>query len=287
MISVVMRTFNNSDIIKSTIVSLFSQQSVSFEFIVIDSGSTDGTMDIVSDVADILIQIDSSSYTPSYALNLAISKASSEEVVLLNSDTVLLDPFSLSRLLLNFKEQSLDALTGRQVARPDAYPEVEEAYLKCFPVSGSLPSWITLSAPIALLRKSIWRKYPFYKDAWGSEDSKLGQDLINAGLRVGYASDVTAMHSHNYSSSQLFSRSSVEGDADVFIYSRKFSFSLLLRNIFSEVYRHFYSNIINFNIRAFKLYIPIIKALGYNYGVIKGSQRKINNCKKLYSNSYQ
>jgi len=50
-ISVVMSVFNNADTLPSALESILSQEGVDFEFIVIDDGSTDGSGEILDEVA--------------------------------------------------------------------------------------------------------------------------------------------------------------------------------------------------------------------------------------------
>jgi rhamnosyltransferase len=94
-----------------------------------------------------------------------------------------------------------------------------------FPEEGGLPSWITLSAVTAALRRSAWQQHPFYCAAWGSEDTEWGVWASSQGLTVRYLPDVLVMHSHNYTLRQLYGRRFIEGEADAIIYRQATSLS--------------------------------------------------------------
>jgi rhamnosyltransferase len=287
MISVVMRTFNNIDIIEQSLCALKSQRGIDFELIVFDSGSTDGTLEIVKENSHQLISLPQSEYIPAKVLNEGVSRAKNEIIVLLNSDTVLLTKDSLKNLYESFRMNNFDIGTGRQVARPDAFPEVAADYLKSFPRTGGLPSWISFSAPISILKKSIVMCNPFSSQSWGSEDTELGVRYKKSGFKVGYINSCLAMHSHNYTIKQLFSRCSVEGDADAFIYNNKFS---LLKFGFSLMKKIVKFSLVNLKSRSFRFILiqyPIAEVAGYSYGLIVGQKRKQQAGDEVFTRSYQ
>jgi len=220
-VSVVMRCKNSDWVIGQALAALYSQTFRDFELIVIDSGSTDTTLDLVRQYPHRLFEIEPSDYYPGPVLNQGAEAARGEIVVLLNSDSVLLTPESLAQLVAAFDDSRVDAALGRQVPRPEAHSWVRREYAESFPATGDTPPWITLSAPLAALRKSAWERHPFYRDAWGSEDTEWGQWARDENIEIRYVPDALTMHSHNYTLRELKGRRFIEGEADAFIYGRK------------------------------------------------------------------
>ena len=227
-VSIVMRCKNSDWVIGSALASLFSQDFKDFELVVVDSGSTDTTLDIVRSYPCHLIQIEPGDYYPGKVLNDAIAQCKADIIVFINSDSVMLSQKSLGNLVSAFDKQDIAGAFGRQLPRPEAHNWVRRDYALSFPENGDAPDWITLSLPLAAIRKDVWEKRPFYTDSWASEDTEWGNWARQAGHTVKYVPEATTMHSHNYTLKEIFGRRFVEGEADVFIHSKKINLLLMV-----------------------------------------------------------
>ena len=213
-VSVVMRTKNADDVVGQALAGLFSQGFRDFELVVVDSGSTDGTLDIVRQHECRLIEIPASSYVPGPVLNRAIAEARGEILVFQNSDVVPLTPDALERLIAPFADPAVQATFARQLPRPEAHTWVRRDYAQAYPAAGEAPDWQPYSLPFAAMRRSIWRVRPFWDASWGSEDTEWGYWARRSGHRVAYVADSLVMHSHNYTLRQLYGRRFIEGESD-------------------------------------------------------------------------
>ncbi|GAB4455787.1 MAG: glycosyltransferase [Armatimonadaceae bacterium] len=220
--TVLMRSKNSDWVIAQALAALFAQEYTNFELFVVDSGSTDSTLEIVGQYPCRLKQIPPSAYYPGAVMNDAIAEITTELIVFVNSDCVMLSPHSLTHLVKAFSDPHTVAAFGRQLPRPEADPWVRRDYAIAFPETGAAPDWMTLSLPIAAIRRSVWEKHPFYTAAWGSEDTEWGLwAREHSGGNVVYVPEAVAMHSHNYTFRQLYGRRFIEGEADAFIYRRQ------------------------------------------------------------------
>lgn len=227
-VTIIMRSKNSDWVIASALASLFSQNYKDFELLVVDSGSTDNTLEIVKQYPCRLVEIEATAYYPGKVLNEAIELTNSELIVFLNSDSVMLSPNSLGNLLKRFEDPNISAVFGRQAPRPEADTWVLRDYELSFPDSGEAPSWITMSLPLAGFRRSAWDRHPFYTDAWASEDTEWGLWARKNGYNVAYEPSALTMHSHNYTLKEIYGRRFVEGEADAFIYGEKKSAVVML-----------------------------------------------------------
>jgi len=216
--TVIMRTRNVDWVVGQALAALFSQHWSDFELLVVDSGSTDRTLELLQAYPHRRMPIEASDYYPGRVLNRAIADTHTELVVFQNADSVPLGPHALGRLVAAFDDPGVDAALARQVPRPDAHTWVRRDYGASFPDAPRPPPWITLSLPLAAMRRSAWERHPFYEDAWGSEDTEWGAWATRHGLRIAYVRDAVVMHSHNYGLRQLYGRRFIEGEADAFIY---------------------------------------------------------------------
>ena len=115
-ISVVTVVLNNVDTIEETILSVDSQQHDDVEHIVVDGGSTDGTLEIIDrhseKFARILIEPDSGIYD---AMNKGIFLAKGEVVGFLNADDVFENQDILSRVHATFEDSTIQGCYAQLV----------------------------------------------------------------------------------------------------------------------------------------------------------------------------
>src|SRR4051812_8110215 len=86
-ISIIMRSYNEGWALRETLPALKGQDYKNWELIVIDSGSTDGSVDLLRTAAPrILRQIQPADYNPSWVMNWGMQQACSEFGIFLNAD---------------------------------------------------------------------------------------------------------------------------------------------------------------------------------------------------------
>lgn len=99
-LSIITINYNNRDGLRKTIESVVNQTCRDFEYIIIDGGSTDGSVDIIKQYAD---RIDYWVSEPDKgifnAMNKGIFKASGEYLNFMNSGDTLYDEYTISRFL--------------------------------------------------------------------------------------------------------------------------------------------------------------------------------------------
>jgi rhamnosyltransferase len=150
-------------------------------------------------------------------LNLGASHARGELLVFQNSDGVPLDERVLERLVGAFDDPKVEAALARQLPRPEARGWVRREYAASFPDGDEAAPWITLSMPLAAMRRATWEAHPFYEAAWASEDTEWGLRARRRGGRIAYVPEACVMHSHDYTLRQGYGRRFVEGEADAFL----------------------------------------------------------------------
>jgi rhamnosyltransferase len=220
-VTVIVRTFNVEWVIDQALDALMKQKDVQIELLIVDSGSTDATLEMIQPYEHQFIAIKPGTYFPGKVLNQAVEASRNEYIVFINSDVVLLDEYALYNLIQPLENKQTVGSFGRQVIRPEADLWVKHDYERAFPSSEEAPEWMHYSLPIAAMKKSAWEIQPFYTDAWGSEDTHWAVHIKKKGYHIVYVPDAIGMHSHNYTLKQLASRRRIEGEADVYIYPHK------------------------------------------------------------------
>lgn len=113
LVSIITVCFNNRKFIPVAIESVLNQTYSDIEYIVIDGGSTDGTVDIIKSYGNRITKFISEPDRGIYdAMNKGLKLASGSIVGLLNSDDLYIDNHVISTVVEKFKQSSCDVLYG-------------------------------------------------------------------------------------------------------------------------------------------------------------------------------
>ena len=112
-ISIITVVYNNKKTIQDTIKSVLSQDYKNIEYIIIDGGSTDGTLDIINKykkrIRKIISEKDHGIYD---AMNKGIKLATGSIIGILNSDDIYFDNTIISNVINISKKKPIDCLYG-------------------------------------------------------------------------------------------------------------------------------------------------------------------------------
>jgi rhamnosyltransferase len=208
-VSVVMRSFNEAWAIHDTICQVFAQDFPGqIELIVIDSGSSDGSVEIIKKSAATLIQIPLGSYVPGVVLNQGAAAASHDWIIYLNADATPVGENWLSALLAPcLVTPNFGAAFSRQIPRPDCKAVFAADYDRCFgPMRESVKWEHFFSMVSSITHRSVLAKYPIREDLQYAEDDEWTRRLRASGLEIPYSVDSVVMHSHNYTFRQSYKR---------------------------------------------------------------------------------
>ena len=103
--SIITISYNSVDTIEDTIKSVLRQRYSDIEYIIIDGGSQDGTLDIVEKYSDSISKIISEPDKGLYdAMNKGVSVASGDIIGILNSDDLYADDDVIQEVVSSFEE---------------------------------------------------------------------------------------------------------------------------------------------------------------------------------------
>ena len=202
-VAIIMRSKNEMPHVRSALEMLHRQTFRDYELFAIDSGSTDGSLDVLRSDCDTghLIEIPPEDYEPGTVLNDAIARTDHEIIVLLNADAVPRSNTWLEQLVYPIRNQAADAAFSRQVARPDARFIVAYDYERAY--APEKPDDHFFSASACAFKRGLWERHRFHKDGY-AEDAiwATACRMFNARFQLVPESEVE--HSHNYSMGELF-----------------------------------------------------------------------------------
>jgi len=270
LISIVVLNFNGLQFIKRTIPKLFELHYENYEIIVIDNGSTDGSVDYIKSINSIIFLESKRIGEKNYACNLAISNAKGEYILLLDNDLLINDSYILDKLI-NYTKTLNNVGTISL-----AYTNENETYSKGYGCYFSYYySWEKPNLNLSIIKKmnmsiigspngsgffikkSIWDAVGGYDDflPFGGDDDDLGIKLWLQGYK-------------NY----LFSESiqthiGIETRTNTLLYSQKFG---------KKVFAHLYTIVKNFNFHNM-----VLTLIGYTLFILLKSIKQSIDRKNL------
>jgi len=187
------------------------------EVIVIDSGSTDGTLDIVKGFDVQLTEIPAREFQHGRTRNLGASLATGDVLAFLTADALPLSSKWLANLTEPlFSNQGIGATYGRQIPKDDASYKTKAALAKIYPEEalvkriGDVPklgmrAYHMTNVTSAYLRK-VWEEIPFPENLIACEDVGIARAILEKGYAIAYVPTATVKHSHNYGLKLTFQR---------------------------------------------------------------------------------
>lgn len=214
-VSIVMRSYNEGWALRGTLDGLRRQTFRDWELIVIDSGSTDGSADLIRQAAPRhFVGIQPHEYHPPRVMNLGMRLARSNHVIFLNADATPVDAHWLAPLVRALRDQDVAAVFGRQVPRPDCQAVYAADYEQCFGARRASAHWDHFFSMVSSgIRKDVWARRGFNEAMQYSEDDEYTRWARAQGYRVLYVPESVVTHSHNYTFPQAAKRSFGEGRA--------------------------------------------------------------------------
>lgn len=217
--SVIIPTKNPGDQFFAVLESVISQKTPwEYEILVIDSGSTDGTVNYVLSKKEVkLLNIPPEEFGHGKTRNLGAEKSTGEFIVYITHDAL---PAN-QNWLFNLVEacdvsNDIGGAFGRHIAYDDASPFTKRDLKLHFDnllMSGSVlrledlsryeidPGYRQLlhffSSNNACLRRSVWEKIPL-PDVDFAEDQIWAKTIIEAGYSKAYADNAIVYHSHDF-----------------------------------------------------------------------------------------
>ncbi|HEU4633804.1 MAG TPA: glycosyltransferase [Flavisolibacter sp.] len=213
LVSVVIPVKNGDYWLRDTLKAIFNQRiKGGLEVIVIDSGSTDKSLDIISQFPVRLVQIEPSTFNHGRTRNLGVLMAKGEYVVMTVQDARPANEYWLQNLLDGFVDDTVAGVCGSQIVphdkdknplawfRPQRPPKIKKYQ---FPVSEfrSLPAdtkrqvcgWDDVTA---MYRRNALIKLPF-RDTSFAEDLIWSMDAIMKGYSIVYNPAARVYHYHH------------------------------------------------------------------------------------------
>lgn len=205
-VSVVIRTLNEAQFLDRLLESVLSQtiDRRSIEVVVVDSGSTDGTIEIAREYACNLLHISKDDFSFGRSLNVGCEAARGDVIVIVSGHCVPSDSEWLANLVRPITSDQAEYVYGRQLSGPESQFSEGQIFSKYFPerIDVAQGGYFCNNANSAI-KKTTWQKLKFDEDLTGLEDMELAQRLTAQGGYVMYVPEAKVFHLHDESWAQV------------------------------------------------------------------------------------
>jgi glycosyltransferase involved in cell wall biosynthesis len=237
--SIVIRTYNEERYLNELLQAISNQKNelVDREVIIIDSGSTDATLEIAESYECRIINIKKSEFTFGKALNMGCDFANGDVFVFISGHCIPSGDSWLDELCKPLVDGLLEYSYGRQIGRDTTKYSEGRYFDKRFPDYSKIPQqgFFCNNANAALTRRA-WQLFKFNEELTGLEDMYLAKLLLEKGKKVGYIATASVFHIHNETWMQVKFRYEREAYALKRIMPEvHFSFSDFLRYFISGI----------------------------------------------------
>ncbi len=189
-VSIITVSFNSAKTIEETIKSVLKQDYQKIEYIIVDGGSTDGTLDIIKKYKDGISKFISEPDNGIYnAMNKGIRLATGDVIAILNSDDIYADNTIISQMIEFIKNNDLDGAYGDLVYIDSANENHTSRYWKAglYQKGAFRYGWV-IPHPTFFCRKSIFDKYGYFNEGFRiAADFDLMLRFIEVNrIKIGY-----------------------------------------------------------------------------------------------------
>lgn len=216
-VSILLLTKNGFDDLDRGLPALFSQQvGAPFEVIAIDSGSTDGTLDLLRRFPIRVTQISPDSFHHARTRNLAASQAQGNILIFLSQDAIPASSQWLAAMLTNFSDTRVGAVYGRQLPKNASSLERQDVLNAIYGEKRIVKDpqnrdglgyrFYHFSDVNAAIRRNVWEDARFPEDLKVFEDLGIAKQILDQGWKIVYEPSAAVFHSHVHTTFGLFKR---------------------------------------------------------------------------------
>lgn len=205
-VSIIIRTYNEERHLPDLLQGIYDQKcnGIEHEVIIVDSGSTDRTLDIAKQFHTKIIHIPKENFSFGRSLNMGCAAASGEILVFVSGHCIPASQTWLCKLIDPLNNNITAYTYGAQHGDDSSRFSECRLFVKNFIAYSKIPQdgFYCNNANAALI-KSVWLQYKFDEDLTGLEDMHLSKRLVEHGYKIGYVAEAPVRHLHDEDWAQI------------------------------------------------------------------------------------
>jgi glycosyltransferase involved in cell wall biosynthesis len=209
--SIIVRAFNEEKHIGRLFTGISQQNISDFEVILVDSGSTDATIAIASAVdwqfPVIIVRIEPEQFSFGRSLNLGISEAHGEFIVIASAHVYPVYPDWLVRLLSPFENPKIGLTYGKQRGNASTRLSEQQIFAHWYPEhSKTQQNNPFCNNANAAIRRNLWQEHHYDETLSGLEDLEWAQWATEQNHSISYVAEAEIIHIHEDSPKGIYNR---------------------------------------------------------------------------------
>ena len=205
--SIIIRAYNEEQHLGKLLEGI-SQQTISDpEVIVVDSGSSDNTPQIGRRFGAKVLQITPQDFTFGRSLNLGISQAQHEYIVIASAHVYPVYPDWIEKLLYPFHDDKIALSYGKQSGFAGSKYAEKQIFHQWYPdQSNPHQEHPFCNNANAAIRRSLWVDHPYDETLSGLEDLAWAKWATEQGYALSYVADAEVVHVHRETPRGVYNR---------------------------------------------------------------------------------
>lgn len=254
--SIVIRAYNEEKHIGRLLEGIKQQTVMDVEIILVDSGSTDGTVSVAESFGTHIVHIPSAEFTFGRSLNFGVQTVTREFVVIASAHIYPVYPDWLESLLRPFEDEQVALSYGKQRGYESSKFSEHQIFHQWYPdVSKLNQETVFCNNANAAIRKNLWEKNPYDETLTGLEDLAWAKWAKEQGYKISYVAEAEIVHIHNETPRGVYNRYCREAMALRKMYPEaNFNFydfvRLTITNIFSDLWHALRERVLWMNITS-------------------------------------
>jgi glycosyltransferase involved in cell wall biosynthesis len=205
--SVIVRTYNEQDHVGRLLKGIFGQSIKNIEVIIVDSGSSDDTLNIASKFPVQIYEIKPEDFSFGRSLNLGCKKSVGEFLILASAHVYPVYEDWIEKLISPFNDTNVVLVYGKQRGNHATRYSEHKIFERWFPdTSNFSQDQPFCNNANAAIRRKIWQELPYDESLLGLEDLDWAKRAMKMAHRIVYAADAEVVHVHNETSSSIYNR---------------------------------------------------------------------------------
>ncbi len=201
MISIIIRTYNEAKFLNKSL-GFVSQQEIDedYELIIVDSGSTDETLDIAKSYTKNIIPIKKEDFSFGRSLNYGCTVAKGKILVFISAHCIPYNRMWLKNLVEPLKNLDVVLCYGRQIGNELSKFSENQVFAKYFPEEKKdEQGGFYCNNANSAIKKEFWEKRQFDENLTGLEDMDWAKYFYNQGYKIVYCPESIIYHIHEES----------------------------------------------------------------------------------------
>ena len=205
--SIVIRAYNEEQHIGKLLTGISQQTIQNSEVILVDSGSTDSTLEIASGFPVKIVAIDPDEFTFGRSLNRGIKASAGKHIVIISAHCYPVYPDWLEQLLKPLEDPQVAVSYGKQRGADTNQYSEHQFFQNYFPeLSQPKQGQPFTHNANAAIRKSLWEEHQYDEQLTGLEDLAWSSWAREQGYSIAYVAEAEILHIHDETFKQIYNR---------------------------------------------------------------------------------